>query len=228
VIEEMTQIRDLGYDRVFFTDDCFTQNPKRVADICDILLREHVDVEWMCLSRADHLPPKLAIKMHAAGCRRIFFGIESGNQRILNIIGKRITPTQAQRAVENAQKAGIETGGFFILGYPGETNDSLIETLHFSSRLPLDYLSYSFPYPIFGTGLYTRVQKQITEPDWRKQRGSATRHDLLFKGVFSEPKLRLAMYTGLAQHRLRRNGSLGWATAEVVEKISSSVLRLIR
>jgi anaerobic magnesium-protoporphyrin IX monomethyl ester cyclase len=227
VVEEMKQIRDLGYDRVFFTDDCFTQNPKRVAEICDILLREHVDVEWMCLSRADHLSPQLASKMRTAGCRRIFFGIESGNQRILSIIGKRITPTQAQRAVENAQRAGIETGGFFILGYPGETNDSLVETLQFSSRLPLDYLSYSFPYPIFGTGLYSRVQNQITEPDWRKQRGSATRHDLIFKGTFSEQKLRLAMYTGLAQHWLRRNGPLGRATAEVTERVSSRVLRLI-
>jgi anaerobic magnesium-protoporphyrin IX monomethyl ester cyclase len=228
VIDEMKQIRDLGYERVFFTDDCFTQNPHRVAKICDILLKEQVDVEWMCLSRADHLSQNLAKQMHKAGCRKIFFGIESGNQRILNIIGKRITPTQAQRAVKNAQEAGIETGGFFILGYPGETTETLIETLNFSSRLPLDYLSYSFPYPIFGTGLYSRVQNQITEPDWRKQRGSANRHDLLFKGVFSEQKLRLAMYTGLAQHRLRRNGSLGKAAAKVFEQLSNRVLKLIR
>ncbi len=228
VVKEMMQIRDLGYDRVFFTDDCFTQNPRRVAEICELLLYEKQDVEWMCLSRADHLSKKLAKLMHKSGCQRIFFGIESGNQRILNIIGKRITPNQARRAVENAQEAGIETGGFFILGYPGETNETLLETINFSSRLPLDYLSYSFPYPIYGTGLYSRVQNQITKPDWRKQRGSATRHDLLFTGRFSEKKLRLAMYTGLAQHRLRQYGALGRASANVLEKFSKRVLTLVR
>ncbi len=228
VVEEMIQIRDLGYDRVFFTDDCFTQNPRRVAEICDRLFQEKQDIEWMCLSRADHLSKKLANQMHKSGCRRIFFGIESGNQRILNIIGKQITPNQARRAVENAQAAGIETGGFFILGYPGETNETLIETVNFSSKLPLDYLSYSFPYPIYGTGLYSRVQNQITEPDWRKQRGSATRHDLLFKGVFSVQKLRLAMYSGLAQHHLRRKSTLGRATAKIVESISNHFLKILR
>jgi anaerobic magnesium-protoporphyrin IX monomethyl ester cyclase len=228
VVEEMIQIHALGYDRVFFTDDCFTQNPQRVSDICQILLQENIDVEWMCLSRADHLPLNLAKMMQKAGCRRIFFGIESGNQRILKIIGKRITPTQAQQAVEAAQQAGIETGGFFILGYPGETNETLIDTLKFSSRLPLDYLSYSFPYPIFGTGLYSRVQKQISQPHWRKQRGSASRHDLLFKGVFSQTKLRFAMYSGLAQHKLRQNGRIGHASAEVLERLTNQVLKVIR
>ncbi|MFW9831178.1 MAG: B12-binding domain-containing radical SAM protein, partial [Candidatus Thorarchaeota archaeon] len=228
VVKEMTQIRDLGYDRVFFSDDCFTQNPRRVVDICNILLHEKMDLEWMCLSRADHLSKQLATLMHKAGCRHIFFGIESGNQRILTIMGKRITPTQAHRAVETAQKAGIETGGFFILGYPGETNETLIETLQFSSRLPLDYLSYSFPYPIVGTGLYSRVQNQITQPNWRKQRGSANRHDLLFKGSFSQSKLRLAMYAGLMQHRLRQIGSFGKAAANVIEQLSARLLKLMR
>lgn len=228
VVQEMIQIHELGYDRVFFTDDCFTQNSHRVSEICTILIRDEVDVEWMCLSRADHLSKTLATQMQRAGCRRIFFGIESGNQRILNLIGKRITLNQARQAVENAKNAGIETGGFFILGYPGETNETLLDTLNFSSQLPLDYLSYSFPYPIFGTGLYSRVQSRITEPDWRKQRGSATRHDLLFKGDFTQHKLRLAMYTGLAQHRLRRNGSLGRATAYVLQRVSNHALKLIR
>ncbi|MFX1318608.1 MAG: B12-binding domain-containing radical SAM protein [Promethearchaeota archaeon] len=228
VVEEMVLIRNLGYDRVFFTDDCFTQNPHRVAEICEILIRDKQNIEWMCLSRADHLSKTLATQMQKAGCRRIFFGIESGNQSILNIIGKRITLEQVRRAVENAQQAGIETGGFFILGYPGETNETLLDTLNFSSKLPLDYLSYSFPYPIFGTGLYSRVQNQITVPDWRKQRGSANRHDLLFKSAFSENKLRLAMYAGLVQHRLRKNGALGKATAKVAERFSNYALKLIR
>lgn len=228
VVAEMLQIRDLGYDRVFFADDCFTQNPRRVAAICQLLIQQRADIEWMCLSRADRLSRNLAVQMKRAGCRRVFFGIESGNQRMLHLMRKQITPTLAQRAVETAHRAGIEVGGFFILGYPGETNSSLLDTLHFSSLLPLDYLSYSFPYPILGTGLYSKVQNQITRPEWRKQRGSATRHDLLFHGAFSLVKLRFAMYKGLVQHWLRRRGKTGRATAHVVERVTDWILRVLR
>jgi anaerobic magnesium-protoporphyrin IX monomethyl ester cyclase len=228
VVAEMLQIRDLGYDRVFFADDCFTQNPQRVATICQLLIRQQADVEWMCLSRADRLSQDLAAQMRRAGCRRVFFGIESGNQRMLRIMRKQITPALAQRAVETAHRAGIEVGGFFILGYPGETDSSLLDTLRFSSRLPLDYLSYSFPYPILGTGLYSKVHNQISRPEWRKQRGSATRHDLLFHGAFSAGKLRFAMYKGLMQHWLRQRGRTGRATAHVVERMTDCLLRALR
>jgi anaerobic magnesium-protoporphyrin IX monomethyl ester cyclase len=228
VVGEMMQIRDLGYDRVFFADDCFTQNPRRVAAICHLLIQQKADVEWMCLSRADRLSQELASQMKRAGCRRVFFGIESGNQRMLRIMRKHITPTLAQQAVETAHQAGIEVGGFFILGYPGETDSSLLETLRFSSRLPLDYLSYSFPYPILGTGLYSKVRNQINRPEWRKQRGSATRHDLLFRSAFSAGKLRFAMYKGLAQHWLRRQGTAGQATAGVVERLTDRILQALR
>lgn len=227
VVKEMEGIEKLGYDRVFFADDCFTQNPHRVEEICDLIIGEKIDLEWMCLSRVDGFVDDLARKMRKAGCVRVFFGIESGNERMLKIMNKRIRLSDVKSAVSAARSAGIQTGGFFIIGYPGETNSSLLETLRFSSRLPLDYLSYSFPYPIIGTGLYTKVEKRITEPEWRKQRGAAGRHDLLFATNFSEAKLRLASYKGLAQHRLRKGGLLGRAAAEVLEKITDPIVSRI-
>lgn len=228
VVEEMIQIQDLGYDRIFLTDDCFTYNKRRVENICDLLIKGGHDIEWMCLSRADGLSSRTARKMVRAGCRRIFFGIESGDDRMLSILNKKITVRDAEIAVNSAHKAGVETGGFFILGYPGDNDNSILETLSFSSRLPLDYLSYSFPYPILGTGLFKRVQHRITRPEWRKQRGSATRHDLLFKGNFSEQKLRFAAFKGLIQHRLRKLGRLGIYTAEVFERITDCVFKALR
>jgi anaerobic magnesium-protoporphyrin IX monomethyl ester cyclase len=228
VVEEMQQIEQIGYDRVFFTDDCFTQNPRRVEEICDMLIDESLDLQWMCLSRADTLGRNLARKMGKAGCARIFFGIESGNQRMLRVMNKRINLDEVERAVAAASAVGIETGGFFILGYPGETNTSLLETLRFSSHLPLDYLSYSFPYPIVGTGLYTKVRERINKPEWRKQRGKANRHQLLFAGEFSQTKLRFAKRKGSIQHSLRRRGNLGKATADVFERLTDHVLPILR
>ncbi|MFW9802317.1 MAG: B12-binding domain-containing radical SAM protein [Candidatus Thorarchaeota archaeon] len=228
VVEEMREIEQLGYDRVFFTDDCFTQNPKRVEQICEILIEESLDLQWMCLSRADTLGRDLARRMEKAGCARIFFGIESGNERMLQVMNKRINLDEVKRAIAAASEVGIETGGFFILGYPGETNSSLLQTLKFSSRLPLDYLSYSFPYPIVGTGLYTKVRDRINKPEWRKQRGKANRHQLLFAGEFSQAKLRFAKRKGSIQHSLRRRGILGRAAADVFERITDPVLPFLR
>jgi anaerobic magnesium-protoporphyrin IX monomethyl ester cyclase len=228
VVKEMREIEQLGYECVFFTDDCFTQNPRRVEQICDVLIHEKLDLEWMCLSRADRLDEETAMKMAKAGCVQVFFGIESGDTRMLKVMNKRIVPHDVERAIKSARSAGIATGGFFILGYPGESNTSLLETLRFSSSLPLDYLSYSFPYPIVGTGLYTKVQQRITRPEWRKQRGQASRHQLLFAGDFSETKLRFAKNKGLTQHLLRKRGALGAATAHIVEEITDPIIKLLR
>ncbi|MHA2078575.1 MAG: B12-binding domain-containing radical SAM protein [Candidatus Thorarchaeota archaeon] len=228
VVAEMHEIGKLGYDRIFFTDDCFTQNPSRIYEICDILMNEPVDIEWMCLSRADTLSRTLARTMKETGCVQIFFGIESGNQRMLKVMNKQIVLEDVERAVQAANGAGIETGGFFILGYPGETNESLLETLRFSSRIQLDYLSYSFPYPIMGTGLYTKVQERITNPEWRKQRGEANRHQLLFTGEFSQTKLRYAKLKGGIQHSLRRRGVFGRAAADVFEQLTDPLLTVLR
>lgn len=227
VIDEMISIKELGYDRIFFQDDCFTLNSKRTREICNFLIDQKLDIEWMCLSRADHLGTELSKIMAKAGCRRVFFGIESGNERMLKVINKKIDLSEARHAVNAAKAAGMETGAFFILGYPNETMASLLETVRFSSKLPLDYLSYSFPYPIPGTGLYNRVKDRITVPEWRKQRGKAGRHELLFKSEFSAKKLNFAQYKGLFQHWLRSRGNLGKSAADVFEIITDKVLILI-
>ncbi len=228
VIHEMIKIKELGYERIFFTDDCFTQNLRRIEKICEIIIREKLDLEWECLSRVDKLTQRVADLMAKAGCKRIFFGIESGSDRVLKIIGKRITKKNAAHAVHAAHKAGIETGGFFILGYPGDTKNTIIETVNFSSTLPLDYLSYSFPYPIPGTGLYKKVKDRITKREWRKKRGSPTRHDLLYKSGFTELKLRIAMYKGLLQHKLMKKGSLSKTFNLIFRKITDLILKIIK
>ncbi|MBD3408233.1 MAG: radical SAM protein [Candidatus Lokiarchaeota archaeon] len=229
VYEEMVEIKQLGYDRVFFQDDCFTLSPNRTHELCDMLIENPIGLNWMCLSRADTLTQDLAEKMYQAGCKRIFFGIESGDPRILRIMNKQIIPEDAKIAIQNASRTGMETGAFFILGYPGETNDSLLRTVNFSSKLPVDYLSYSFPYPIYGTGLYKKVRNKITNPEWRKQRGKSGRHQLLFQSDFSEIKLRLAKHKGVIQHQLLRMYShLGFACEIVFENISDRILSIMR
>ena len=110
VVDEVEQALALGYDRISFADDVFTLNRRRVLEICEEIRRRDLHFSWECLGRVDAFDHETARAMKAAGCFRIFFGIESGNDRILALMDKRITTAQAEGAVLAAHRAGLEVG----------------------------------------------------------------------------------------------------------------------
>src|SRR2546430_16101110 len=130
----------------------------------------HLPLTWECLSRVTHVDQALFEQMHRAGCKRIFFGIESGDERVLKEMKKGITPEGARSAVEACVAAGIKAAGFFMVGYIGETTDSLIRGINFSSSLPLHYVSYTIRYPLPGAGLSERVPQRRLHGEWHKVR----------------------------------------------------------
>ncbi len=169
IVDEVEQITALGYERVWFADDCFTLNRYHLIDVCREMVRRKVDIGWECLSRVDTMDKEVAESMKRAGCLRVFFGIESGNDSVLAIMNKHITTSQAKSAVYAAKAAGLKTGAFFIVGYPGESDKTVLDTVRFASGLPLDYLSFTLPYPIPGTPLYERVKdKGVYIEDWEE------------------------------------------------------------
>ena len=200
VVEEMREIAGLGYDHIWMSDDLFTLNYKRTMELAKAIEDAHLPLTWECLSRVTHVDQALFEQMHRAGCKRIFFGIESGDERVLKEMKKGITPDQARAAVEACVAAGIKAAGFFMVGYLGETTDSLIRSINFSSSLPLDYVSYTIAYPLPGTGFYERVRERRMRGEWHKVRHNR----LLFNTDFSEGKLRAAILKGAIQHRLNR------------------------
>jgi anaerobic magnesium-protoporphyrin IX monomethyl ester cyclase len=206
VAYEIEDVLSYGYDRVFFQDDCFTLDQQRVNEICNEIIRRKLKLNWECLSRVDNVDYGESSKMKEAGCSRIFFGIESGNNEVLqNIIKKQFTAEQAKKAVETAASAGIKTGAFFILGYPGETNETILQTIHFASSLPLDYLSFTLPYPIPGTGLYRRVEKNLKSLDPGELHHLLMDHTLNFRSEFSESKLKFGMAKATIQYEAQKH-----------------------
>ena len=153
VVDEIEQALALGYDRIAFADDVFTLRGERVVALCDEIERRGLRFAWECLARVDGIDGATAARMRRAGCRTVFFGIESGSDEILRLMRKGITAARAREAVWAAHDAGLEVGAFFILCYPGETDDTVLETLRFAASLPLDYLGLSMPYPLPGTRL---------------------------------------------------------------------------
>ena len=213
IVDEVEEIATLGYDRVWFSDDCFTLNSKHVLAVCNELIRRKVDISWECLSRVDTMDVEVAKGMKDAGCIRVFFGIESGNDSVLGLMNKRITTSQAKKAVYSAKAAGLKTGAFFIIGYPGECDKTVLDTVRFASGLPLDYLSFTLPYPIPGTPLYERVkEKGVSIEDWEEPKNyRLIRHKLLYASGFSEGKLKFAIGKATAQFYGRRYlGKIGY------------------
>jgi anaerobic magnesium-protoporphyrin IX monomethyl ester cyclase len=153
-------------------------------------------MSWECLSRVDTMDHEVAVKMRRAGCLRVFFGIESGTDKVLDLMRKQITVEQARKAVISAKAAGLQVGAFFILGYPGENDETVLDTIRFASGLPLDYLSFTLPYPIPGTALFERVKGNggFVVDDWEEPKNMALiRHKLLYSSGFSEAKLKFAI-----------------------------------
>jgi anaerobic magnesium-protoporphyrin IX monomethyl ester cyclase len=200
VVAEMREIAELGYDHIWMSDDLFTLNYRRTFELAQAIEAAHLPLTWECLSRVTHVDQVLFEQMHRAGCKRIFFGIESGDEGVLKQMKKGITPDQARKAVEACVAAGIKAAGFFMVGYLGETTDSLIKSINFSSSLPLDYVSYTIAYPLPGTGFYERVRERRQHGEWHKVRHNR----LLFNTDFSEHKLRAAILKGAIQHKLNR------------------------
>jgi anaerobic magnesium-protoporphyrin IX monomethyl ester cyclase len=228
VVDEIEAALALGYDRIAFADDVFTLNRRQVSAVCAEIKKRGLRFKWECLGRVDTLDYPMAVEMKAAGCARIYFGIESGNDRILKLMKKQITTDQARNAVEAAHQAGLEVGAFFILFYPGETDDTVLDTLRFATSLPLDYLGLTMPYPLPGTALYERVKSQIFRP-WRPDDSLLWSHVLIYDSEFSETKMWFGILKGHAQFEMkRRMGKAAPLFPRLFEKSSDVLLRLLR
>jgi anaerobic magnesium-protoporphyrin IX monomethyl ester cyclase len=228
VVDEIESVLELGYDRISFADDVFTLNASRVTGICREIHRRKLNFQWECLGRVDALQYSTMLEMKEAGCVRIYFGIESGSDEILKQMNKKISAEQARKAVEDAHRAGLEVGAFFILFYPGETNDTILQTLRFATSLPLDYLGLTMPYPLPGTALYERIKEKVKR-EWRQDESVFGSHVLIFQSDFSEVKMRFGILKGQVQHRLKRRfGKPGRFLSSVFEKPTDVLLRLLK
>ena len=208
VVDEIEEALGLGYDRISFADDVFTMNPRRVLEVCDEIHKRGLRFQWECLGRVDTLDFPLALAMKAAGCMRIYFGIESGSEAILKLMHKKITIDMARKAVEAASRAGLQVGAFFILFYPGDTNETVLQTLRFALSLPVDYLGLTLPFPLPATALFKRVGYM---PEENRSGISIT----AYSRDFSVAKMRFGILKGKLHFALKRK----------LERFASPVLR---
>lgn len=137
-----------------FVDDTFTINPKRIINLFHILESKKIRFPWSCMSRINTVDYDTLKFMKQVGCWHISFGLESGNEDILRQIKKNISLTAAQNIIDLCQKLRIRTKGFFILGHPGETLETIEQTINLAINMPLDDVVITFNTPLPGTEQY--------------------------------------------------------------------------
>lgn len=148
-----------GVRDVFVWADTFTADRGYVTGFCEGLLERRLDVAWTCNSRVDTVDRALLALMRRAGCWMVSFGLESGNQAVLDRSHKGITVERSRQAVREAHEAGLRVSGHFMLGLPGETPSSMAETVDLALALPLDIAQFYAASPFPGTRLYDEAQE---------------------------------------------------------------------
>ncbi|MGH9333249.1 MAG: B12-binding domain-containing radical SAM protein, partial [Vicinamibacteria bacterium] len=159
-----------GVKELFFWSDTFTLDKRYVMALAEAIAP--IGVSWASNSRVDTIDEELAGAMRRAGCWMISFGIESGDQELLDAAGKGATVEEAERAVSVVKAAGIKAAGHFVLGLPGETRESLEKTLALAARLPLDFEQFYCAVPFPGSRLYGEAQEKgwLREGDFSRYR----------------------------------------------------------
>jgi radical SAM superfamily enzyme YgiQ (UPF0313 family) len=158
ILEELRMLVGEGYRQFLFVDDNFALNQKRAVKLCREIRKEKMDIEWICDSRVDHSSYEMLRETVRAGCIMMYFGIESANQWVLRYYNKQTTPQQAEVAVKNARKAGVDVVvGSFIVGAPNETRPEIQNTLKFAQRLDLDVPQFNILGAFPGTDLWDEL-----------------------------------------------------------------------
>ncbi len=169
VIDEIKEVQEkYKVKDIEFIDDTFTLNMKRASEIMDAIVSEKLDVRLSLSSRVNTINEELMQKLKRGGTTNIYYGIESGSQRVLDLMKKGIKLEQAVAAVNLAKKYDVKVLGSFILGYPGETPDEMNQTIKFSIKLNTDYAQYSILTPFPGTPIYYELESKglIMTKDW--------------------------------------------------------------
>jgi radical SAM superfamily enzyme YgiQ (UPF0313 family) len=155
VVAEMEHlVREHGVDDIYFDDDTMTIDRARMMEICRLIGERGLKVHWISMGRVDTVDEEMLTAMRRAGCDNVYLGVESGSPEVLKRLKKGITLDQVERAFRAARRAGVKTQAFFMLGGPGETRETLKETIEFAIRLDPDNAQFAAAVPYPGTEMY--------------------------------------------------------------------------
>ncbi|MFC1906259.1 B12-binding domain-containing radical SAM protein [Chloroflexota bacterium] len=166
IINELEYIKKTSNPPVIhFVDDAFTLNMPRAKEICRQIINKQLNINWIADTRVDCLDEELVSLMKEAGCTRMKIGVESGSDRILEVIKKGINREKIRKGVEIIKTQGLPLTVYLMAGFPGETDADLEQTIEFAKELEVDYYSLSICTPYYGTQIWSELEKSGNKID---------------------------------------------------------------
>lgn len=183
VVKEMAMLqKKYNPDSIWFVDDVFSVSHKWIREFHLETQVQKVKIPFECITRAERLNDEILQLLKEAGCFRIWIGAESGSQKIIDAMDRRVNVDTVSEAIKKTNAIGIETGTFIMLGYPGENEDDINETISYLKKANPTYFTITIAYPIKGTSLYSEIEKDITiQPNWE----TSTDRQIDFKRTYS-------------------------------------------
>jgi len=182
VCDELEEIiKKYKPDTFWFVDDVFTVSHKWLSEFAIEIENRKLNIKYECITRADRMSDAVIADLKRSGCYRVWIGAESGSQEVIDNMDRRVDVKVVQEMLVKAKNAGIETGTFIMLGYPGETEEDIFKTVdHLVASNPT-YFTITVAYPIKGTGLYEQTKGSfVKELDW----GTSTDRDIDFERTY--------------------------------------------
>ncbi|MFH1463549.1 MAG: radical SAM protein [Pseudomonadota bacterium] len=161
-------VKEHGVRELDFFDSSFTIQKDRVLAICDEITRRRLDIVWAMRSRVDRVDREMLRALRRAGCQRVYYGVESGDAEVLRVLRKATDLDQIRRVLRETREEGIHAFGYFMVGSPLETVETIRRTIRFSLELDLDYAQFSKVTPMPATELYRMLQEETGRDWWRE------------------------------------------------------------
>ena len=183
VAQEMKMLKDqYNPDAIWFVDDVFTISHKWLTAFHEEVFKQKAQIRFECITRAERLNDEILRLLKEAGCFRIWIGAESGSQKIIDLMDRRVDVNHVKKVIQDTNAMGMETGTFIMLGYPGETEDDITETIHYLKEANPTHYTITVAYPLKGTSLYNEIEDKIIEqPNWE----TSTDRQIEFKRTYS-------------------------------------------
>ncbi len=169
-------------DSIWFVDDVFTVSHKWLTAFHEEVIKQDAVIPFECITRAERLTDDILKLLKEAGCYRIWIGAESGSQKIIDAMDRRVDVDVVKEAIQKTNAMDMETGTFIMLGYPGEDMEDINTTVQYLKDANPTHFTITIAYPIKGTSLYNEIEKDIiNQPDWE----TSTDRDIDFKRTYT-------------------------------------------
>lgn len=149
-------------DTLWFVDDVFTISHKWLREFAEVLKEKNLYIPYECITRADRLNAEVIDLLKETGCFRVWIGAESGSQKVIDLMDRRVDVNTVREMIQLSQQKGIQAGTFIMLGYPNETEEDILETIHHLKTANPDIFTITVAYPIKGTELYQEIEDKVT------------------------------------------------------------------